>query len=171
MKRRQRRTQGPSRPARLAQPGLARRKLEQARFFLELAQAASLPTQRAAQEIFVEAAIVFARSVEYYLRSEYGGKSGFKDWIETTLASLDHDGLLTFLADERAAVVHQGPANLGTDAAFISPGMTADNLTFDALPWKAGPALHWIRQYLDRLSDLIQGAESRFSDQGARRSE
>lgn len=98
----------------MARPGesRARLRLYHARYFLNEAVA----TERVDHEAHIthlEAAIVFARSVEDFLRSDYieqGKEERFAAWYPTSKARVNHDGFMDAFVDVRDMIEKRGPA-------------------------------------------------------------
>jgi len=95
----------------MAEQSRARLKLEQARFFTTRASE-DIPDQREAFVNFLEAAIVFARSVTFCLQSEYRHKPGFDEWYSSNQEAMEKDPLFAFFRDKRNYVLKQGPAGV-----------------------------------------------------------
>lgn len=90
---------------------LARLKLEQARFFTTRASEA-LPAQREAFLNFIEAAIVFARSVTFCLQSEYRHKPDFDSWYLSKQETMKKNPIFAFFRDKRNYVLKEGSAGV-----------------------------------------------------------
>ena len=63
----------------MTEESIARRTLRKARFFAGQAEQ-SKTGQREAFETYLEAAIVFGRSVTYHIQKEFKHENGFDDW-------------------------------------------------------------------------------------------
>jgi hypothetical protein len=85
----------------------ARRTLSQSRFFLEQAHAAET-IDRSAFEHFIEAAIVFGRSVTFHLQKEYSSRPGFWEWYSVRQAEMADDPIFSFLRDKRNYILKEG---------------------------------------------------------------
>lgn len=92
--------------------GLARNTLERAAFFVDRAEAVGL-ADRAAFQHFLEAAIVFARSVTFHLQKEYAHEAGFADWYVSMQQRLRADALASFFLEKRNYVLKEGPLKIG----------------------------------------------------------
>lgn len=90
----------------------ARSKLEQARFFIAHASEAISAQQRDAFVNFIEAAIVYARSVTFYLQREYHRKTNFDRWYSEKQEVIKNDPIFRFFKDKRNYVLHEGPAGV-----------------------------------------------------------
>ncbi len=92
--------------------GLARSTLERASFFVDQAQAIGL-TDRAAFQHFLEAAIVFGRSVTLHLQKEYAHTAGFAGWYAPWQQRLKEYALAGFFLEQRNYVLKEGPLKIG----------------------------------------------------------
>jgi len=91
--------------------GVARFKLEQARFFTTRASEA-IPAQREAFLYFIDAAIVFARSVTFCLKKEYMHKSGFCSWYLSKTEMMNEDPIFDFFLNMRNYILKEGTAGV-----------------------------------------------------------
>lgn len=89
----------------------ARLKLEQTRFFIACASE-SIPAQREGFVNFIEAAIVFGRSVTFCLQSEYRHKPDFDSWYLGKQEAMKNDPLFAFFRDKRNYVLKEGSASV-----------------------------------------------------------
>lgn len=89
----------------------ARLKLEQARFFTVRASEV-IPAQREAFVNFIEAAIVFARSVTFCLQSEYRHKPDFDRWYLGKQEAMKKDPIFAFFRDKRNYILKEGSASV-----------------------------------------------------------
>lgn len=87
---------------------IARRTLERARFFLERAES-SEQRDRRALEYYLEAAIVFGRSVTFHLQKEFRHRTGFETWYAEKRSQMAGDPLFEFFKDKRNYVLKEGP--------------------------------------------------------------
>lgn len=86
----------------------ARRTLAKARFFLARGEEAG-STDREAFCHFLEAAIVFARSVTLHLQKEFRHRNGFDSWYQGWQMRMRGDALCSFLTEQRNYVLKEGP--------------------------------------------------------------
>jgi hypothetical protein len=91
--------------------GLARFKLAQAYFFTTRALE-SIPTQREAFLYFIDAAIVFARSVTFCLKKEYIHKTGFHSWYLSKIEIMKKDPIFYFFLNKRNHILKVGSAGV-----------------------------------------------------------
>lgn len=89
----------------------ARLKLEQARFFTVHASVV-ISAQREAFVNFIEAAIVFARSVTFCLQSEYRHKPDFNSWYLSKQEAMKKDPIFCFFLDKRNYILKEGSAGV-----------------------------------------------------------
>lgn len=92
-------------------PSTARGTLDAAHFFV--AKAAEV--QRAdtnALRHYLEAAIVFARSVTFHIQSEFRGREGFDSWYSVWQERLRQDPVAQFVLDKRNLVLKVGRVGL-----------------------------------------------------------
>lgn len=87
---------------------VARLTLAKARFFLDRAEEAT-PNQRDAFCNYLEASIVFARSVTFHLQKEFSDRPDFNDWYASQQKSLADSQLARFLLEQRNYVLKEGP--------------------------------------------------------------
>src|SRR5712691_2891936 len=92
---------------------IARHTLDCARFFMGKAEATGFD-KRDEFGYFLEAAIVFARSVTFHLQKENAPKLGFEDWWATQQAKLNTPDDRFFL-ESRNFILHQGPLAIRVD--------------------------------------------------------
>ncbi|MBI4460710.1 MAG: hypothetical protein HY648_11720 [Acidobacteria bacterium] len=86
----------------------ARRTLAQAAFFLSRAEEAGA-TDREAFCHFLEAAIVFARSVTLHLQKELRHQDGFDLWYQGWQDRMRRDALCSYFTEQRNYVLKEGP--------------------------------------------------------------
>ena len=87
---------------------VARGTLEQARFFLAEAESAAVGGRRDALGHFMEAYIVFARSVTLHLQKELAHADGFADWYATQQDAMVIEPLFGFFRDRRNYILKEG---------------------------------------------------------------
>jgi hypothetical protein len=139
---------------------LARETLEAARFFS--AQAAASRAGDPAFRYFLEAAIVFARSVTFHLQKEFSKEPAFSAWYDQWRDRMGQNAACAFFLYKRNFVLKEGRVtfnyNLPLDpGAFVS---SFGELTFKVIrgrPWYRRPlwqlredGIRTWRQLLDR---------------------
>lgn len=87
---------------------IARRTLERAQFFLERAELSGSDDRRALEH-FLEAAIVFGRSVTFHLQKEFNARTGFKEWYAQRQEQMASDPLFKFFKERRNYILKEGP--------------------------------------------------------------
>jgi len=92
--------------------GLARFKLVQAHFFETRALEAISAQQRESFLNFLEAAIVFARSVTFFLQKEYRHTSGFNNWYLNKVDLMNKDPIFKFFQNIRNLILKESPAGV-----------------------------------------------------------
>lgn len=85
----------------------ARDTLEQARFFLTRATEVA-DSDRVALGHFLEASIVFGRSVTLHLQKEFAHVEGFAEWYEPQRDRMGRDPLLRFFLEKRNYILKRG---------------------------------------------------------------
>jgi hypothetical protein len=85
--------------------------LTKARFFVDQAGRAD-PNDREAIANYLEAAIVFARSITFHLKSQFAHIPGFKEWYAEQQKRLADDRLSRFMLHQRNYVLMVGPASM-----------------------------------------------------------
>lgn len=92
----------------------SRKTLEKARFFA--AQATSVGTDdREAYVAFLEAAIVFGRSVTFHLQKELSATAGFDGWYAIEQQRLSADPVAKYLLDQRNYLLKEGSLEIRLD--------------------------------------------------------
>jgi hypothetical protein len=87
---------------------VARTTIAKARFFLDRADEAG-PNGREAFCNYLEASIVFARSVTLHLQKECANRPGFAEWYAAQQKLLGQNRLARFLLEQRNYVLKEGP--------------------------------------------------------------
>jgi hypothetical protein len=90
-------------------PSPARQMLRMARFFSEQARRSADTNDRDALTMYLQAAIVFGRSVTFALQKECARASGFSEWYEQKQAELRNDPVAKFFLETRNVILKQGP--------------------------------------------------------------
>ena len=86
---------------------VARETITKARFFLDRAEEAGA-SRRDALCNYLEASIVFSRSVTFHLQKEYADRPGFSDWYAREQVLLRQSRLSRFLLEQRNYVLKEG---------------------------------------------------------------
>lgn len=128
-------------------PLVASTTLKKARFFLDHARASS--ADRDSQTSFLEAAVVFSRSVTFHLQKELSGNSAFAVWYEHQQKRLKGIPVSRYLMEQRNYVLKEGPLPTRrtivvvlTEAIAISSSFSARVIR--ASPWyRRSPAILW----------------------------
>lgn len=87
---------------------VARDTIAKTRFFLDRAEKAGT-SERDAFCNYLEASIVFARSVTFHLQKECADKAGFAEWYTTQQKRLAENRLARFLLEQRNYLLKEGP--------------------------------------------------------------
>jgi hypothetical protein len=93
---------------------VARVTLATARFFVDQASRIdpNCPNDREALTNYLQAAIVFMRSITLHLQKQFAHTPGFHEWYAQQQQRLRADRLSRFLTDERNYVLKEGPVNI-----------------------------------------------------------
>ena len=91
--------------------GRVRFKLEQAYFFTTRALE-TIPAQREVFLYFIDAAIVFARSVTFCLKKEYKHKPDFNNWYLSKTEMMKEDPIFDFFLGRRNYILKEGSAGV-----------------------------------------------------------
>ncbi len=111
---------------------IARRTLNKARFCVDQAERCG-PDDQTAFETYIEAAIVFGRSVTLHIKAEYIHRPGFDSWYSAHVNAMRSDPLFDFFLNARNFVLKRGPVkfhkviaitvSVGTGAYAITGGV------------------------------------------------
>ena len=101
-----------------AKKSTASHTLGRANYFLERAKAC-VRVDRAAFEHFLEAAIIYGRSITFHLQKEFAGAQGFDEWYGRKKAAMEGDPLFRFLKEKRNYVLKEGPVSI-QKTSFLS---------------------------------------------------
>lgn len=172
----------------MTKSSIARETLRKAQFFLTHAEKADI-SERFDCECFLEAAIVFGRSVTFHIRKEYCNREGFSSWYPSCQDMMNDDPVFQFLNTQRNYILKEGPAktlrfikvsfslpiswtvqgeSLGQATVRIiaenhhEDTALADGLRFDDPDWSNRPAMELVQEYLDKLKAIVDDAEARF---------
>jgi hypothetical protein len=85
--------------------------LKRARFLAQKAREAG-PSHRVDLAHFLEAAIVFGRSVTFHLQTEYRRVEGFDDWYASKQDEMCDSDLMRFFHEKRTLIIHVGPGTV-----------------------------------------------------------
>lgn len=121
---------------------IARRTVERATFFLERAELCGTD-DRKAFEHFLEAAIVFGRSVTFHLQKEFGHLAGFESWYGEKQAQMASDPVFGFFKDKRNYILKEGPIPVPKTAAVAVTGTITFSSFVEARVTRAKP---WYRR-------------------------
>jgi hypothetical protein len=147
----------------LSAPSTARLTLQKARFFLSRATETGIG-DREAFVTYLEAAIVFGRSVAHHLGTEFTGRD--RAWCKPRIKRLDQDPLFAFLRDARNFILKEGPLGVRRviAVAMSAPMILSESFVVRVIrgkPWyKRSPRTLWedfsrtamqpLRRYLER---------------------
>ena len=96
----------------------ARIKIEQARFFTTCASE-FITTNREAFVNYLEAAIVFARSVTFCLQKEYAHNPGFNKWYEKKRDFMKKDQIFDFFLQKRNYILKEGSSSFRKNVSLV----------------------------------------------------
>ena len=113
--------------------------LGRANFFLDYAEKYAF-VDRQAFEYFLEAAIVYGRSVTFHLQKEFSKYSLFGDWYCEKQGEMRKDSLFQFFLDKRNYILKEGPVPIiKTTIVTISETVTISDFlevqVIRARPW------------------------------------
>ena len=91
---------------------IARKTLTTAQFFLDKAVLSSSMKERRELEHYLEAAIVFGRSVTFHLQKEFSNRTGFNEWYEEKRSQMAKDPIFGFFLDKRNYILKEGPIQI-----------------------------------------------------------
>lgn len=136
--------------------GTARITLSKAHFFLKQADH-SLKHRRdiEAYECYVEAGLVFARTILFHLQREYAGrlkgetKLDFQNWIEQRQSH----PVIQYLMNTRDIFVHAHPMRLSQENVFYLAGAASPEVT---------KAHEMLSNQLEEIEAIIKECENRF---------
>lgn len=145
-------------------PSTARRTLHKARFFLARATETGIG-DRDAFVTYLEAAIVFARSVAHHLGREFTGRN--RTWCKARFARLDQHPLFAFLRDVRNFILKKGPLGVRrvVSVAMSVPMILSESFDVRVIrgkPWyKRNPRTPWEDFSRDAIRPLRRYLEQR----------
>jgi len=123
---------------------VASQTLGRANFFLDYAETYAF-VNRQAFEHFLEAAIVYGRSVTFHLQKEYSKKSPFDDWYREKQEEMRKDTLFQFFLNKRNYILKEGPVSIRKTTAvnITETAIASDFVEVQVVrgrPWfKRGP--------------------------------
>lgn len=158
----------------------ARQTLEKARFFLQKAQSTSLDHRRD-YIAFLEAAIIFGRSVTFHIQKELSKKAGFSSWYEDWQARLSDSPESRFLLEQRNYALKEGQINtrgvvtISIAATMLNLHSTATATVIRGKPWyRRSPKIllnDLLRPYKEWQRTRAERQRQKISAQKARKSE
>jgi len=126
-------------------PLTARSTLEKARFFARRARE-TRPDQREEATAYIEAAIVFGRSVTFHLQKELSGRDTFGTWYQQWQSVLGASAASRYLLEQRNYVLKEGPLKtrrivnvVMTEAIRLNFSVTATATVTRGTPWYRRP--------------------------------
>lgn len=144
----------------------ARETLEKARFFLQEARDAA-PVDRKRLEKFVEAAVVFGRSVTFHLQKEFSHQDGFDIWYAAQQQRMREDPLCGFFLSKRNFILKEGPVSVRKTIIVTINEAIALSSSFSAKVTRSRP---WYRRSARILvQDLLSPFREAISKWKARR--
>ena len=134
---------------------------------------------------YLEAAIVFGRSVTFRLQAEYNHLPSFETWYAKQRILMDREPLFSFFRDERNLVLKKREVSIsrnisvsversGSVSTSTSGGVHratasastsvewSDTIFFEDPEWEDRQALSLVTDYLDRLEVTVDSARSQF---------
>jgi hypothetical protein len=204
-----------------ARKSIAAQTLGRANFFLDYAEE-YIPSDRRAFEHFLEAAIVYGRSVTFHLQKEFSKHPGFDNWYREKKEEMGKDPLFQFFLEKRNYILKEGPISVQkTTMVTISETIVLSDfvdvqvirgkpwykrslkilledlraplikkyrkwkyerelarrrkirnaqqlaevseiLHFEETEWRSRPAMDLVREYLQKLTVVVNEAEMRF---------
>jgi hypothetical protein len=127
----------------------ARSTLLKSRFFLERARGVE-DEDRQAFERFIEASIVFGRSVTFHLQKELSAHAGFADWYSTKRKQMSDDPIFGFFRDKRNYILKEGSIPVLQALSIsvsdsVSLSGTVDAKVIRGKPWYRRMPLTWFQ--------------------------
>lgn len=136
----------------------ARLKLEQARFFT--VRASEIGTHREDFVNFIEAAIVFGRSVTFCLQSEYRHKPDFGRWYSDKQEVMKKDPLFRFFLYKRNYILKEGSAGVhkvvsGTIELYAGASVFVETKVIRGQPWyRRSPKILWEDFHVETMKHI-----------------
>jgi len=120
----------------------ARETLDKAQFFVAEAREVSFE-HRPRLERFVEAAIVFGRSVTFHLQKEYSRVDGFEEWYAAQQESMRADAVFGFFLHKRNFILKEGSLPVRRAISISVTEVAAGSVSVSAPVTRASP---WYRR-------------------------
>jgi hypothetical protein len=95
----------------MTEESTAQQTLRKARFFAIQAEQSKVG-HREAFETYLEAAIVFGRSITFHIQKEFVHKEGFVNWYSDHQNKLKNDPVAKFFLEKRNFILKQGPVGI-----------------------------------------------------------
>ena len=127
---------------------IARQTLDRGRFFVEQAVRVGLDDRQVFQH-FLEAAIIFGRSVTFHLQKELAHEDGFGDWYAEWQAQLGQISVCVFLLEKRNFLLKEGPTKISavhemSGSCSVVVSCHAEATVVRAMPWyRRSPKILW----------------------------
>jgi hypothetical protein len=143
---------------------VARGTLERARFFVRKARETPLE-QREDHATYLEAAVVFSRSVTFHLQKELSGHPAFAEWYQAWQGRLSQTPVSRYLLEQRNYVLKEGPLKTRriisvTATASVRARAHASVQVIRGAPWYRRPlkilvedALRPFREWMRRRAE------------------
>ncbi len=163
---------------------IARETLQKSRFFVSKARDTTLE-QRQEFATFLEAAIVFSRSVTFHLQKELAENPRFDPWYQSWQHRLGASAISRYLLDQRNYVLKEGPLEtrrvismMGTSSIRLRDSVTVT--VHRGTPWYRRslaiivedllrPYREWKRHRLDQLQQKVEARRARKAAKAAAR--
>ena len=133
----------------MVEKSLARLKLEQSCFFETRASEAIFAQQREAFLYFIDAAIVFARSVTFCLQKEYKHRKDFSNWYSSKQEMMKEDPIFDFFLNRRNYILKEGSAgvhrivHISAKAEISFSSFAELNVIREQLWYRRSPKILW----------------------------
>jgi hypothetical protein len=156
----------------------ARSKLEKARFFATHASEAAVAQEYDAFESYIEAAIVFARSVTFCLQADYRHKPSFDGWYLKKQERMKNDSLFDFFRNERTNILKVRSVKVQKTVTITAYAETSSSFTIKVhrnQPWyRRSPRILWkdfSRSTIDAARNKLCKWKTKLRSQPKKRSE
>jgi len=116
---------------------------------MSIARATLGRARREELQHFIDASIVFGRSVTFHLQKECGNHPEFDSWYEKQQEGLRKDAVARFLLDRRNYILKEGPVRLGREmtvsiAECLVLSDSIETQVVRAKPWyRRPPTILW----------------------------
>jgi hypothetical protein len=127
---------------------IARETLNRSRFFIEKAAEVRFD-DRQSFVYFLEASIVFARSVTFHLQKELKGYDGFNEWYSRQQKRLRECEVCKFFVNKRNYILKEGPVDISAlhSVNFSATALASSRMCVKVIrgqPWyKRSPRIWW----------------------------